>query len=101
MPIIHIKSLPFKKHLEINTILEQLNQRFSRECDVPLQEVSATWEYFLPGQYAHAEVTCPQQGDDPHPLLVELITPDNYPEKTLQKMFICIATIIRKYRYQV
>jgi hypothetical protein len=94
MPFIHIKSLPLKKHLEINTILEQLSQRFSRECDIPLQEVSASWEYFLPGQYAHAGITCPWQPDKSHPLLVELLTPDNYPEKTLRKMFECIANII-------
>jgi phenylpyruvate tautomerase PptA (4-oxalocrotonate tautomerase family) len=94
MPIIQIKSLPFKQHLELKEVIEQLSRRFSSEMDISPEYITVTWEYYLPGHYAHSGKAIPRQDPATHPLMVELFTPDVHTEEMIGKMFECIANIL-------
>jgi len=94
MPIIQIKSLPFKQHLEVEEVIAQLSRRFSSEMDISLEYITVTWEYYLPGHYAQAGKVIPRQNKDSHPLIVELFTPDIHNNEMIEKMFECISNVL-------
>jgi phenylpyruvate tautomerase PptA (4-oxalocrotonate tautomerase family) len=94
MPFIHIKSLPFKQHIEVEEVVELLNRKFASELDISLEHVTVTWEFFLPGHYAHSGKVLPRQAANSHPLQVELFTPDFFTDETITKMFECIADFL-------
>jgi hypothetical protein len=45
MPFIHIKSLLLEKSVEMKVVLEGISEAFSRETEITLEHVTATWNF--------------------------------------------------------
>jgi hypothetical protein len=91
----------------MKAVLEGISEDFSRETEIALEHVTATWEFFLPGHYAVAGKAEEQQPrpalpgplggpGKSHPILVDLLTPDFNDAKTIERMLKCIAKSLAK-----
>lgn len=96
MPFIHVRSLPFKKPLDINAVVEGITEDFAKDTGTNLLRVTATWAFFTQGHYAVAGKAAPYQPRDSHPILAEIIVPDYHPGEALEAMMRSVATSITK-----
>ena len=97
MPIIHIRSLPFKPELNTAGILEAVSMEFSRESGIKLKYVSAMWSYFEPGHYVESGQAALKQPWGDHPLQVELVTPDIHQALAIEKQLQILAHAISRH----
>lgn len=92
MPLIHVKSLPVEKSVDVSAIIEGLTRDFAKDTGIGLEHVTATWEFLLPGHYAVAGKAVPHQPQDTHPLLVEVLAPDFHSAQDVEKMLTIVAS---------
>ena len=94
MPFIHIKSLPFEEKFDIPNTIKNVAVDFSENNDIQLCHIHTKWEYYQPGYYAKGDKISDFQPKNHYPIIVELLTPDNYDLKIIQIMLECIANSI-------
>ncbi len=94
MPVIQIRSLPFKTPIDVSETIEGLMTDFARDTETSLAHVSAAWELMEAGSYGVAGQAVWNQPNDTHPVLVELLIPDFHSEPEIGNMLTCIAKSI-------
>ncbi len=97
MPFIHIRSLPFETPFDVSAIIEEVTKDFAQGTGVGLEHVTATWAFFLPGHYAVAGKAVPDQPQNTHPILVELLAPDFHSAQDIEKMLTTVAASLSKH----
>ena len=94
MPFIHIKSLPFKKDINLENVITGISIDFARNTGINIEHVSVTWEFFRSSHYVHAGKTAVDQPQDSHPVLVDFLSPDFNSTEKIGKMLSTIANSI-------
>ena len=94
MPFIQIKSLPFQTPFDVPDAIIGINTDFAEENDIPLEHVHTTWEFFQPGHFAKGDIAPKHQPEQPHSVLVDLLTPDFNSIETVKKMLQTLAKSI-------
>jgi len=94
MPLIHVKSLPFRNEPDIQDVVEGLSMDFATAMDIAPEHVSVTWEYLAPGAYAIAGKAGESQVEDSYPVLVDLLAPDFTGKAQINLMLEVIASSI-------
>ncbi|MFQ5589174.1 MAG: hypothetical protein ACE5F7_10075 [Nitrospiria bacterium] len=96
MPFIHIKSLPFKKSLDVSDILLGITRDFAEHTGVKANHIHTTWEFFSPGHYAKGRQAPEDQREAHHPVIVDLLTPDFNDMTVIALMLETIAESLSK-----
>lgn len=96
MPFIHVRSLPFKRTLDISAIVEGMTEDFAKDTATNLLLVTATWTFLAEGQYAVAGKAARHQPRDSHPILVDLIVPDYHSPERIESMMRSVAASIAR-----
>lgn len=97
MPFIHIKSLPFQKDIDTSEVIIRIGKDFARHNQIPLEHVHTTWEFFKPGHFAKGDLTPEFQPQEPHSLIVDLMTPDFNDSQTIRQMLLSLADSIARH----
>lgn len=92
MPLIRINSLPFKNAIDIPKVVEAFSSEFSADMRIDIKHISVVWQFIQAGHYAVGGKTQKTQPTNSHPILVEILTPDSYHRKTIEKMFKITST---------
>jgi len=96
MPIIHVRSLPFRESLSVSTIVEGITRDFAKATGVGLEHVMATWAVLPAGHYAVAGKAAQHQPQASQPVLVDLLAPDFNSAAEVGKMLRSVASSISK-----
>jgi len=96
MPVMRVTSLPFNPAINIEQVLSQLSQTFSKQFNIDLVHISASWHYFQAGHYVVAGKNAEFQAESSHPLMVELLAPDFTQQQDMESMLEFIANQLSK-----
>jgi len=91
LPIIHIKSLPPKKYVEISKALSNLCIRVADELGIDENKVWATWQELQPEYYVEGSKTFNEQPTSTHPPLVEVLGFEGKKSHEIEKILNTIA----------
>lgn len=94
MPFIHIKSLPQTVTVDLESVMRQLSSRFARDLDMHEKNVAITWEVLKPDCYLNNGRFVPEQPQESHPVIVDLLVPDFNSEPRIEKMMECIVELL-------
>lgn len=94
MPFINIKSLPQPGNPDLKPVMQQLSGRFARDMDIHEKNVTVTWEILAPERYLNNGRFAPEQTQDSHPVIVELLVPDFNSQPRIEKMMECIVELL-------
>ncbi|PLY04056.1 MAG: hypothetical protein C0624_06190 [Desulfuromonas sp.] len=97
MPFIRIESLPFAQPLDLAEVIRAINRELAEATGIPLNHLHTGWQYLPKGCYAKGDTTPQYQPELGHPLIVELLTPDNLETAVITKMFESVAETISRY----
>jgi len=97
MPFIRIESLPFEQPVDLPSIVRAVNRDISETCAIELEHLHTLWTILPGGCYAKGDSSPDFQPELRHPLMVELLTPDNYEDATITTMLETIATSIARH----
>ncbi len=96
MPILRITSLPFSPDSPNTQQVTarwplQISERFAALTDIPLKNISVTWQFLPSGHYAYAGSDEPFQQPHSPPLLVDLLLPDFYALDRVDRILLAAA----------
>ncbi|WP_299018005.1 hypothetical protein [uncultured Photobacterium sp.] len=94
MPLVRIKSLPFKQDVAIDQVLTTLSQVISDAGKIEQRHIMLTWEYLVKSHYVHHGTVADVQPNDSHPVLVDLIAPNFNTEVQIAQTLELIANTI-------
>lgn len=94
MPFIHIKCLPQPGNFDLQSVMKQLSNRFAREMDLHEKSITVIWEVLKPDCYLNNGQLAPEQPQDSHPVIVDLLVPDFNSQPRIEKMMECIVEVL-------
>ncbi len=97
MPFIHVKSLPFKQPVDLQSVVEGISKDFARNTKIAIEHVAVTWEFLPEGGYAVGGRASHHQPRSSHPVLVDLLAPDFNDEPTMAHMMRTLAHSVEVY----
>jgi len=97
MPFIRIESLPFEQPLDLPDVVRALNRDLSEATGIELTHLHTRWQILPGGGYAKGDSSPDYQPELRHPLIVELLTPDNFEQDTVTCMLETIADALSRH----
>jgi hypothetical protein len=94
MPVICIKTLPFKKKPDIPAILKKLNTRVAGVINYEARHIWSYWQFIEPGNYAVGELTSPVTTHDSHSPIVSVLSFEGKKRDEIEKMLKTIAEVL-------
>jgi hypothetical protein len=94
MPVISIKSLPFKHSVDIPSILVKLNTNASRVTGIDIRHIWSYWEFIKKNHYASGNITKEFTHNSTHSPIVEVISFEGKPGDSVESMLKSIAETI-------
>jgi len=97
MPFIRIESLPFEQPLDLPEVVRALNRDLSDASGIELNHLHSRWQILPAACYAKGDASPEHQPELKHPLIVELLTPDNLDMDLVARMLETIAYSISRH----
>lgn len=92
MPIIHIRTLPPKKYVEVDRVLSNLCIRVADGLGLPENQLWATWHELKSDHYVEGGKSVSEQPTSTHPPLVEIVALEGKSQAEIEKMMKLVAS---------
>jgi len=94
MPVISIKSLPFKHSVDIPSILVKLNTNASRATGIDIRHIWSCWDFLKKNHYASGNITGEFTHNSTHSPIVEVISFEGKPGDSVEALLSSVAETI-------
>ena len=97
MPFIRIESLPFEQPIDLPSIVRGINRDVSESCALELEHLHTCWSTIPSGCYAKGDSSPDYQPELKHPVIVELLTPEDFQDEKITTILETIAASISRH----